>query len=206
MSLITKHASYEINQRYSEYSTIFMTVGCIYVNVPHQNQWNKYHEGYLQLAVRKKTKIIFINLYDMKSYELIFQHELFYGFANFYRVIDRQFHFFQSDICEIGISFASKKDGNDFYYQIMNISPKKQFLSIFKKADEQFIITEPNSCEHISGVAQNDDGNRCITGDVNGSNELDNYLQSIGYSRDHISNPNSENMVISGLIRFTESK
>lgn len=178
-------------QKNSDYVNVYATVAKLYVAFPDQGTWTEHGSGVLQIGTVPNSKLVYINMYDLQNYKLIFQQELYENFFNSYKVVDKQFHVFQSDACVIGLSFPFVDEAKDFHSQIKGVSPKKKglFSKMFAKDDDQMIITTPEACQHVSGVQQNNDASLSLTGNFKDNPDFNAFLEKMGISLSQLSDP-----------------
>lgn len=200
VSLVDPDVRQKIQSKYSNYQTVFTTPARIYVAAPDTTTWVKYDEGYLTLCT--SNGIAYLTLYKMQSLELVFQHELYVDFYQYYQSKCEWFYSFPSDSCTIGFSFASAVEASDLLDQIKNSSPKK--VRFFTK-NSQNIITAPLSVDKIAGVEIKD--NTAVythTGDSLHDARLCKFLARRGLDPKDSENPSKRQNFVQALLEFSQ--
>ena len=180
-----------ILSRYPSTKPYYLAVTQLYHSIPNENKWKLDFAGYTLLC-RDEFGLSFINIYDPRTLELIFQHELYYDFDKSYKGLSPCFYSFQSDSCIFGLNFKTSFEARDFFKQVVDLSPEKK-KGFFHKQEERFAITEPLETENLMSVKMDceDDYVECHWCDDN--KDLNEALKNENVN---INNPNDKLSVI----------
>ena len=79
-------------------------------------------EGYLCFVIDYQLKTKYLIIYDMKSFEKLFQYELYNNFTKFYEELAPEFRSFEIDSGFMGFQFETKEDAVKFDLIIQRLS------------------------------------------------------------------------------------
>ena len=93
-------------------------------------------EGYLCLILDYEAKTIYIRIYDIFTYQILFQYELYNNFAKLFEELASDFLCFEIDSGFLGIQFDSEDEAQSFYAVIKRLSGLKADLLSKSKPKE----------------------------------------------------------------------
>ncbi|KAK8805804.1 hypothetical protein WA158_002460 [Blastocystis sp. Blastoise] len=128
--------------------------------------------GYLTLFVSRKLKTTAIRIYDIHTFDILFEIELYYNFEPYLDENQQQIAILQHELGSFCFLFCDETQGADFYGKILSTSQKMKnevvfqkekknqkkkkggLFSFFKRKDKKsddisFSITGPSHFEHV---------------------------------------------------------
>ena len=196
VGLVSSQQRTQIQASQPSYQSIYVTVAKLYVAAPDPQSWAPKLEGYVDLCT--SGDCIYINIYDLQTLKLTFQHELYNDFCNYYKKLGTGFYVFQSDWCVMGLAFASSVEAKDFKKQLKKACPKKG------KKSKQMAITAPLSVKQVAGLQITSTGTE-ISRNMTESDQkrLKEFLAVRGLTLDMLNEPGKRDALIAAMQEFS---
>mmetsp|Transcript_20061 Transcript_20061/g.22712 ORF Transcript_20061/g.22712 Transcript_20061/m.22712 type:complete len:594 (+) Transcript_20061:49-1830(+) len=123
---ITETQSKKISQLITEQCTLLCTaVIKLYTSSGKEPKWvDSTLIGGLCLIVDRKLKAKVFRMFELNTYDLLFETELYEDFKEHYHELNEYFHCFEIDGGYVGFSFSDSKDASKFKTQINLYSDK----------------------------------------------------------------------------------
>ena len=196
VGLVSAENRQSIQRTHPQFRSIYVTVAKLFVASSDPRSWEERGTGFLDLCTA--GEYVYVNLYDLDTLKLIFQHELYLGFANRYRKLRQGVYFFQSDYCVMAFAFASLSEAKDFKKQLKMASPRRG------RRHRQFTITAPHSVRQIAGIRIKSSGTEISNGMASeDQRRLNAFLESRGLSLTMLSQPGKRELVIEAIQEFS---
>ena len=117
-------------------------------------------EGYLCFIVDYQLKTKYLIIFDMTSFEKLFQYELYNNFLKFYEELAPEFRSFEIDSGFLGFQFESKEDAVNFDSIIQRLSGLTNDLFAKPRTKEDMKLKEKladNYCKRLKEKFSSDD-------------------------------------------------
>lgn len=145
---------------------LIATVAKLYTNDGTNHNWLYSNlAGAFCIVVDPDLHAVLLRLYDLNSYEVLFETELYYDFNDYLLELNSCFYCFPIEAGQIGISFAKAGEARNFAAKIRQVSPKtsegnfKLPTDLWDEENDQFDMSKltPEAKQLIrqSGVKKN---------------------------------------------------
>ncbi|CAG9316024.1 unnamed protein product [Blepharisma stoltei] len=214
MSTISEEIIKELNEKIAGTCTLIATASAkLYANDGKNQSWRDSGlYGAICLIIDRILQTTLMRMYDLNTFDLIFETELYYDFFNFYDQLSQSFFCFPIPGGQIGIYFCSPNEAESFKQKIRSFSPKPENQKFedsksknTKKSkkqqneEENFEISQPYAVQLMGRVIW-DSTNKCFNLDQL-SQDLKRIFKNAGIRKSELRDSRTAAVIMEEIVR-----